>query len=256
MYSLGLALSGGGSKGIAHAGVLKFLAENNIEPEVLAGTSAGAIVATLYAAGKSPEEIVSFFKSVYFFKWTHFTFMKSGGIIHSDVFKKYLTPIFQDRTIDDLDRKVHITATNILTGKLEVFAGSVKVVDAVIASCAIPLVATPYKINGQLYSDGGILNNFPADVLQYIAKKIIGVYFLPQKEVKATDLKNVIDVTSRAYDLLTTHAELGKTTHCDWLINPSELINYQMFESKKNRMDEIFRIGYEAAKSSYHKDLI
>lgn len=78
MYSLGLALSGGGSKGIAHAGVLKFLAENNIEPEVLAGTSAGAIVATLYAAGKSPEENCEFFQVGLFFQVDAFHFYEIG----------------------------------------------------------------------------------------------------------------------------------------------------------------------------------
>ena len=63
---IGLVLSGGGTKGIAEAGVLQFLEEKNIHPEVIAGTSAGAIVGGLYAFGKSPNEILDFFKSVYF----------------------------------------------------------------------------------------------------------------------------------------------------------------------------------------------
>src|SRR5699024_8015342 len=99
MYNLGLALCGGGSKGIAHAGVIKLLNEKGIVPDVLAGTSAGAIVATMYAAGKTPEEIVGFFKSVYFFKWNHFAFRKPGGFIQSDVFGKYLKPILKNRQI-------------------------------------------------------------------------------------------------------------------------------------------------------------
>ena len=251
MYSLGIAFCGGGSKGIAHAGVIKFLNEQKIVPDVLAGTSAGAIVASMYAAGKKPEEIVTFFKSVYFFKWNHFALMKPGGFIHSDVFKKYLNPIFKDMVLDDLDKRVFITATNIVSGKLEVFGGQTKVVDALIASCAVPMVATPYKIGNDLYNDGGILNNFPADVLKYVSRKIIGVYFSPQQQVDASDLKSMIDVTSRAYDLMTTQAELGKMTTCDWFINPTELQKYNLFETKQKRMDEIFKIGYEAAKESY-----
>lgn len=256
MYNLGLALSGGGSKGIAHSGVIKFLNEQKIEPDVLAGTSAGAIVATLYAAGKKPEEIVDFFKSVYFFRWNHFAFRISGGLVHSDVFKKYLDPIFGDMVLDELKKKVFVTATNIISGKLEVFSGETKVVDAVIASCAVPMVATPYRVGGQLYNDGGILNNFPADILKYNARNIIGVYFSSQKEVEESDLKSLIDITSRAYDLMTTQAEYGKMSLCDWFINPQELAQYNMFETKKNRMDEIFRIGYEAAKSSYNEALL
>ena len=72
----GLALSGGGSKGIAQAGVLKFLEEQKIKPKVISGSSAGAVIAALYSFGKTPEEILEFFKSIYFFNWRHFTFSK------------------------------------------------------------------------------------------------------------------------------------------------------------------------------------
>ena len=251
MYNLGLALCGGGSKGIAHAGVIKLLNEKGIVPDVLAGTSAGAIVATMYAAGKTPEEIVAFFKSVYFFKWNHFAFRKPGGFIQSDVFGKYLKPIFEDRKLEDLNKKVFVTATNIITGKLEVFGGDVKVVDAVIASCAVPMVATPYRIGNHLYSDGGILNNFPVDVLKYVSRKNIGVYFSQQKSFEENSLKNLFDITARAYDLMTTQAELGKITNCDWLINPADLQKYNMFETKIARMNEIFEVGYKTAAESY-----
>jgi len=70
----GLVLSGGGTKGIAHAGVLKFLNEQNIDVDILSCCSAGSIVGCLYAVGKTPEEILDFFNSVYFFNWKHFTF--------------------------------------------------------------------------------------------------------------------------------------------------------------------------------------
>ena len=62
---IGIALSGGGSKGIAHAGVLQFLDELEIKPTVLSGSSAGAIIAAMYAFGKTPKEILTFFQSIY-----------------------------------------------------------------------------------------------------------------------------------------------------------------------------------------------
>jgi predicted acylesterase/phospholipase RssA len=65
-YRTGLVLSGGGTKGIAHAGVLKFLEEQQIKVDVISGTSAGALVGALYAYGKSPEDILAFFQSVHF----------------------------------------------------------------------------------------------------------------------------------------------------------------------------------------------
>jgi NTE family protein len=93
--SVGYVLSGGGSKGIAHAGAIKFLEEHNISPTHIAGSSAGAIVAALYASGKNPEEILSFFKSIYFFHWKHFTF-KKAGFIDSESFKNYFKDVFKE----------------------------------------------------------------------------------------------------------------------------------------------------------------
>ncbi len=255
MHSLGLALCGGGSKGIAHAGILKFLIEQELEPQVLSGTSAGAIVACLYAKGLTPDEIVEFFKSVYFFRWNHFSITKPGGFIQSDVFQKYLDPIFGEQKIKELSKEVYITATNMLTGKLEVFSREVKITDAIIASCAVPMIATPYKIGEGLYSDGGILNNFPADVLKYLARKIIGVYFSPRKVVEPEEIRSIMQVTSRAYDLMSSQSEISKASVCDWFINPAPLFNYNMFEGKKSRMEEIFKIGYEEAKKRYDPEL-
>ena len=63
----GFVFSGGGSKGIAHAGALQYLHEQKIKPTCMAGSSAGAIVGAMYAFGKKPEEILEFFKSIYFF---------------------------------------------------------------------------------------------------------------------------------------------------------------------------------------------
>ena len=80
---LGLVLSGGGTRGLAHAGVLKFLNEKNIKPNILSCCSAGSIVGSLYAFGKSPEEILDFFQSIYFFNWKHFTFNQPGSVSYT-----------------------------------------------------------------------------------------------------------------------------------------------------------------------------
>ncbi len=113
LKSTGFALSGGGTKGLAHAGAIKFLEEQNIKPSQIAGSSAGAIVAALYAWGKTPDEILAFFKSIYFFHWKHFT-LKKAGIIDSESFKKYFEEIFKDAKINDLKIPIHITATDMV----------------------------------------------------------------------------------------------------------------------------------------------
>ncbi|PKP15772.1 MAG: patatin, partial [Bacteroidetes bacterium HGW-Bacteroidetes-23] len=173
--NIGLVLSGGGSKGLAHAGVLQFLEEQNIKPTQIAGSSAGSIVAALYSFGKSPKEILSFFQSIYFFHWKHFTFSKAG-IIDSLSFKKYFTDVFGDATIGELKIPIHVTATDMVKGKIKIFDRDTSIVDAILASSAFPGIISPYVIDDNWYSDGGILNHFPTDILQGRCDIIIGVY--------------------------------------------------------------------------------
>jgi NTE family protein len=253
--TIGLILSGGGSKGIAHAGVLKFFEEKGINPSHIAGTSSGAIVSSLYASGKSPEEILDFFKSIYFFHWRHFTFRKAG-FIDSEAFKNYFISVFGDGCLGDLPYRMHITATDLVSGKLRIFGPEIKIVDAVLASSAFPGVISPYEIGGRLYSDGGILNHFPTDILQGRCDTLIGVYVSPIQKIDASDLKSIKAVTTRAYDLLSANTNMQKFTLCDWVISPDELALYNTFETNKAKMDEIFTVGYQAAKKSYEELIV
>lgn len=249
-YKLGLVLSGGGTRGVAHAGVLKFLIEENITPEVLACCSAGSIVGSLYAVGKTPEEILDFFKSIYFFNWRHFAFNKPG-LVSSSIFSSYLDPIFQDMKIGDLEVKTEIIATELVTGKQKIFGKTDRVVDAVIASCSIPGITTPYVVGNEMFSDGGILNNFPADIIHTDCEKLIGVYVSPAHQVKIEDLDSIKSITTRAYELFSHRTEIFKFSYCDWFITSQKLSQYGIFERNAERLEEIFEIGYQAAKSSY-----
>lgn len=249
--SIGLALSGGGSKGIAHAGVLKFLTEQGIEPSCISGSSAGAIVGTMYAFGKKPEEILDFFKSIYFFHWKHFTF-KKPGIVDSESFKKYFEEIFgETTTLSDLKIPTYITATDMVKGKLKIFSPETRIVDAVLASTAVPGMISPYVIKDKLYSDGGILNHFPVDLLQGKCDSIIGVYVSPVQNIEAKNLNSIKSVTYRALELLTANSNLQKFNHCDLIIEPKELTNFSTFETNKAKMDLIFKTGYNEAKKAF-----
>ena len=249
--SIGLALSGGGSKGIAHAGVLKFLTEQGIEPSCISGSSAGAIVGTMYAFGKKPEEILDFFKSIYFFHWKHFTF-KKPGIVDSESFKKYFEEIFgETTTLSDLKIPTYITATDMVKGKLKIFSLETRIVDAILASTAVPGMISPYMIKEKLYSDGGILNHFPADLLQGKCDSIIGVYVSPVQKIEAKNLNSIKSVTYRALELLTANSNLQKFNHCDLIIEPKELTNFSTFETNKAKMDLIFERGYNEAKKAF-----
>ena len=247
---VGLALSGGGAKGIAHAGVLKHLEEEEIIPTSIAGTSSGAIVAALYGWGYSPEDILQFFKSVYFFNWKHFT-LKRGGLINSSAFEVYFERIFGDAVIKDLKIPTYITATDMVNGTLKIFDPDARIVDAILASTAIPGIISPHIINSKIYSDGGILNHFPVDILRDETDFLIGVYVSPLQVVEPDQLKSMRSLTRRAFNLLSANADIQKFDLCDWLIEPKELVNYPTFETNKHRMDEIYSIGYDCAKQQY-----
>lgn len=247
--NIGLVLSGGGAKGIAHAGALQFLEEKNIKPSVISGTSAGAIIASLYAFGKTPSEILTFFKSIYFFHWSHFT-LKKAGIVDSESFKEYFDKVFGETKIRDLDIPLIITATDIVKGKLKIFKPETKLSDAVLASSAFPGIISPYKINNNLYSDGGILNHFPTDLIQGMCNNVIGVYVSPLQDITEKDLTSIKAVTTRAFDLLSAHSNYQKFSLCNLVIQPKELSKYSTFETNKTKMDAIFKIGYEEAKKA------
>ncbi|GEN66435.1 MULTISPECIES: patatin-like phospholipase family protein [Chryseobacterium] len=247
---VGLVLSGGGTKGIAHAGVLKFLKEKNIEVDILSCCSAGSIVGCLHAVGKTPEEILEFFNSIYFFNWKHFTF-NQPGLVSSVIFRNYLKPIFHDMKLKDLDIEVKIVATELVSGTQKIFDENFEIVDAIIASCSIPGITTPYIIDEEMYCDGGVLNNFPADIIRDECDKLIGVFVSPPHDTNINDLKSIKAIVSRSYDLLSYRIEKVKFEYCDWFITSQKLSTYGMFERRKDRLEEIFDIGYKSAAESF-----
>ena len=138
-------------------------------------------------------------------------------------------------------------------GKLKVFGQDTKIVDAILASSAFPGIMSPYEIDGRLYSDGGILNHFPTDILQGHCETLIGIYVSPIQKIEAKDLNSIKAVTTRAFDILSANSNIHKFNSCDWVIEPTDLSIYSTFETNKIKMDNVFKIGYKAAKDSYEK---
>ncbi|WP_222829366.1 patatin-like phospholipase family protein [Olleya sp. ITB9] len=175
--NIGLVLSGGGVRGAAHIGVIKALEEHNIKPTHISGTSAGAIVGALYAAGVHWSDILTFFKSVSIFKTTRYARNKPG-FINSDKFYEDLEAFFPIDEFNALQKPLYITAANVIDGTLKIFKKG-QLIKPIIASASFPGVFTPIEINGKFYIDGGTLNNFPVEPLQQECDKIIGVYVNP-----------------------------------------------------------------------------
>lgn len=246
----GIALSGGGHKGLAHAGILQFLDEKDISPQIISGTSAGALIGTLYANGRKPLEILELFQSISFFNWNYLT-TKKAGLFDIDRLEIYLDKELGNKTIGELDKKVYITATDMQRGKLKIFNNDTIAKKAVLASCAFPAVFSPVLIDNVIYSDGGILNNFPVNIIQGHCDFIIGSNVNPVIDTTSENLKTIKSITLRSFEIMMSNNAHMHKNLCDWYLEPALLHKYFTFETSKIKMKEIFEIGYNEAKSRF-----
>ncbi len=247
-YKWGLVLSGGGMRGAAHAGVIKALEEHGIEPGVVAGASAGAIAGSLYAGGHSWATVLELFENPAMFKWSLIGHRKAG-FIDSDQFVPVFTRYFPEDSFEALKKPLYITATDIENGRSRIFSSG-QLIRPILASAAYPLVFTPVKIEGTLYADGGIMNNFPVEPLLDQCEQLIGVYVNPVllRKMPAKAFDSGLDIAERAYQLSVARDVAHKFSHCAITICPEPLAEYGTFDLLK--ADEIFDIGYKAGKKA------
>lgn len=241
-YKIGLALSGGGAKGFAHAGVIQALEERGLRPDVIAGTSAGSIVGTLYADGNTPGEIIELFNKASFSKFAKLTRMR-GGLFRIDNFKDALRTRLKASHFEDLSIPMYINATDMEHGK-NVFFHSGPLLDVIIASCSVPIIFEPVRIGDIYFSDGGLICNFPVEILRHQCEYVIGVNVGPiDMEVKEN--LSLLDMAQRTYFFMRKANVLNVKDLCDILIEPPSIDRYGMFDAEKNH--EIFQLGYDAA---------
>jgi len=179
---IGLALGGGGAKGLAHILMLETLDELGIRPHVIAGTSIGAIIGALYAAGLSGKEIRaqveqffvdqdeaerSLFALPKSLRWLDFIdpALASGGLLDSSDFIAWLGEVLPVTNFGDLEIPLTVVAAELLTGQ-EVIMKSGALLPALQASMAVPGVFPPVEVNGHSLVDGGVANPLPYDRVQ------------------------------------------------------------------------------------------
>lgn len=249
MYHFGIALSGGGARGIAHAGALKALEECGLRPDVIAGVSAGAVIAVMYAGGVSPEAMLELFEGMSFSNMVEFR-LGGGGLFKIDKFKrKILHSISPAKNLEDLRVPVYIGATDLDNGRSEYFTEG-QIGDRVIASCSIPVLFKPVKINGVNYVDGGVLRNLPARVLRDKCQKLIGINVSPMTPYKKTS-NSVIDVAMRSYNLMSRHNQEEDQELCDVAIEMRDISAYGVFNLKD--IEKVFNSGYVNTRAALRK---
>jgi NTE family protein len=182
---IGLVLSGGGARGLAHIGVLKVLARQGIPVDYLAGASMGGVIAAGYAAGMTPDAIEQEALAV-----THTRrllrlidpTLPNGGLMRGQRLMAYFEQLFSQQKFADLHLPLTLVAVDLNTQK-EIRLGDGPVALALRATTAIPGVFMPVETNGWRLVDGGLLNNLPVDVIREMgAEAVIAVDIGPTRE--------------------------------------------------------------------------
>lgn len=168
---IALVLGGGAAKGFAHVGVIKALEAQSIKPDILAGTSVGSLVATLYASGLDGfqlQRLALDMKESMVSDWS----LPDRGFFRGEALQDYVNRILQHKTMEQLPRKVAIVATDLHSGKEVVFergdAGM-----AVRASSSVPGVFQPVRISGREYVDGGLVSPVPVKVARRLGADLV-----------------------------------------------------------------------------------
>lgn len=235
----GIVLSGGGARGFAHIGVLKALNENNVFPSRISAVSAGSIVGSLYADGKKPDEIFEIFSELDIYKFLR-VYRPRFGVLKAEGLRKTLSKSLSVNKLEDLGIPLTISATNFTKAQTEYFdEGSI--VDAVMASSAIPLLLKPYTIKGQMYVDGGLMNNLPVEPLIGHCDYIIGVNVNPVREV--TRFRSFRNFADRVMHLAIRANVNSNIPKCDMYIEPPGLMDYHLL--KVSSSQQIYEAGYE-----------
>lgn len=240
-----LVLSGGGALGIAHLNVLRMLDENQLKPSEILGVSMGAIIGAAYALNYDEKAIYHFIEQFSnIFKWGKLSF-SNGSLLATEKIRELLLQIYQERKMSDVAIPLTLVATDFSTGKAILFTNDsdILIVDAVLASMAIPGVFPPVKINDQYLVDGFIASNLPVEYARYktiLASNVMGKNSFNEFQEKDYSFfghtKAVLEMLERSVRLIMynkTH-EVVKDNDNIILIEP-DVANFKTFEFHKYR---------------------
>ncbi|WP_312272090.1 patatin-like phospholipase family protein [Pseudomonas sp.] len=279
---IGLVLSGGAARGLAHIGVLKALEEQGIHVDAIAGTSMGAVIGGLYAAGYKVDEIERIAKEMDwqqvlsdqpprkdvpfrrkqddrdFLIKQQLSFRDDGtlglpiGVIQgqnlSMLLESLLVHTSETRNFDKLAIPFRAVATDIVTGEKVVFSKG-HLPRAIRASMSIPAVFAPVDVDGRLLVDGGMVDNIPIDVARSMGVDRVIAVDIGTPLLKRKELTTVVDVLNQSTTLMTrnnSEAQLATLTSKDILVEPP-LAAYTSADF--GSVNELIDAGYRATQA-------
>jgi len=201
MPRIGLALGGGAARGFAHVGVIQVLEEAGIRPDLVTGTSAGSLVAALYASGRSGaqlQRIAETMDEAAIADWTLPLF--SRGMLRGEALARFVSQQVGGRRIEDLPRRLGILATDLHTGQGVLFERG-DVATAVRASSAVPGVFQPVVIRGREYVDGGLVAPVPVRQARQMGAELVIAVDISQPP-QANSPSDVIQILLQTFTIM------------------------------------------------------
>jgi NTE family protein len=252
---IGLALGSGTARGLAHIGVLEVLLGMGIHIDMIAGTSMGSMVAAVYAKGENIDAIKERAKDLGAKRLTFLTepTLSRTGLISGVKMNKALKSVFGDMKFEDLKIPFACSATDIESGR-EVVIERGLVREGVRASCTIPVILAPIKIEGRYLVDGALVNPLPADLLKKMGADIVvavNVAPLEYDNFNNNDIKkdrrknpNILSIAFQTVNIIASQRLLACMDHADIIISPQ--VNH-ISRGDFHRVDELIRQGELAA---------
>lgn len=219
MKKIGLSLGSGGARGLAHIVILEAFDELGIKPNIISGTSIGAIIGAVYASGKTAIEIKESFISKILNKSGRFIDflnksrifraidlvdleLRSGGFIKGEKFLKLLSEEIGVNKFADLQIPLKITTTNFLTKEQSIFDEG-KLLPALKASYSLPGLLAPVKINNNIFVDGGMVNPLPWDIIENDCDIIVAIDVLSNSKTKSlVDMPPAYDIFFSSFQIM------------------------------------------------------
>ncbi len=239
---VGLALSGGGARGLAHIGVLKVLHDHRIPIDMIAGTSAGSLIGSLYAGGVNITTMLEIATKI---KWKNFfkIVLSKSGLVSSEEIENFVISQIGKKSFSDLEIPFATTTVDLKTGQAVILEKG-EVHRAVRASCSFPWMYIPLKTEEHVLVDGVLKHNLPSLIVRKMgADFVIGVDVIP-RTYDSDNFDNVLEIFDRALDLFILNQNKEKEDACNILITP---IREKITSLELDKSEKLVKLGEQAA---------
>lgn len=239
--SIALVLGGGSARGFSHIGLIKALEENGIPVDMIVGTSMGSIVAGIYAAGFSVDNMTELVTKLDTASLLDIPMPLGGGVVDTTGIEHFLDILFEGRTFDELPMPFSAVIVNLGTGK-ELALSEGKVSKGIQASISIPGIFVPVQIGDQYYVDGGLKNQVPANVAEDLGADVIIAVSL-EKDYHDPDYRRITNNLRMSLSAMMEGYTEINTAMADVLIVPEVGLDSSM---DYQRAAYFIQQGYEA----------